>query len=347
MRARVVRDHEGVVPVDLDVAPHVRDGTLREGKLPQIDRVAGVAQVDECRPVRAPHDGVLAPRLRIRPPPEVVRDHAALAAQVVDRHEGDEVDFAAGEAARFTLLALPLLAAHCLQIRCFVDDRALRLPPVGRAAEDESRALEEVGAGCTHHRDIPSDRDRHAVEVEGAAGSEVGDLRPLARLIPAKREATADPATDQGGSRDQIVTGGGDRHAETGEGSGGFGQDSVRERPVAGSLCSRTDLTGPGEVVHGAGALPAQGSSREDFASRHRHAGSQRRGSGIGGIETACRGPGAGLSVEDVHRTGLEVGLTGPGNQRDPPARGTDGQKVSLDVQGRAESGPVRQVPGP
>ena len=231
MRAGVVRDHECVIRVDLDVAPHVGDGTLREGKLSQIDRIAGVAQVDECRRVRAPHDGVLAPRLRIRPPPEVVRDHAALAAQVVDRHEGDEVDLAAGEAARFTLLALPLLAEHGFQSGSLVDDRALRLPPVGGAAEEESGALEEVCAGCTHHRHIPSDRDREAIEVEGPSGSEGGDFGPLAGFVPAIRETPSEPAAGKRGPHYDIVAVRGDRHAETGSGDGLGRPDGLSQRP--------------------------------------------------------------------------------------------------------------------
>ena len=138
----------------------------------------------------------------------------------MDRHEGDEVDLAAREAARFTLLVLPFLAAQCFQSRRVVDDRALRRPPVDSAAEEESGALEEVGAGCTHHRNIPSDRDREAVEVEGPSGSEVGDLGPLAGFVPAIRETAPEPAAGKRGPHHDIVAVRGDRHAETGSGDG-------------------------------------------------------------------------------------------------------------------------------
>jgi len=92
-------DDEGVVGVDLDVPPQ---GARRfGGHVGHEERVEGVGNVDEGGPVRPAHDHVLRAVDRVHPAPDVVGFSAA---QLVERHEGHQVDVLAGELARHPVL---------------------------------------------------------------------------------------------------------------------------------------------------------------------------------------------------------------------------------------------------
>ncbi len=73
--ARSLADDEGVVAVDLHVPPIAVDGV--GGQVADVDRVGGVADVDEGRPAAAPHQDVLGSGHGIRPPPAIGSRSAA------------------------------------------------------------------------------------------------------------------------------------------------------------------------------------------------------------------------------------------------------------------------------
>ena len=85
--ARVVRDHQGVIPQHLHVAPGVPPAALGLGELAQIDRLSGVGDIHERGPLRAAYHGVLATGVGVGPAPDVVHHGASGAAQVLHREE--------------------------------------------------------------------------------------------------------------------------------------------------------------------------------------------------------------------------------------------------------------------
>ena len=87
MLARVVRDDEHVVVVDLHVPPHGHVRSLRHRQATEVERRARVGHVDKGGLVRHTNEHDLATALGVGPTPHVIGVDAALGLHVTERDE--------------------------------------------------------------------------------------------------------------------------------------------------------------------------------------------------------------------------------------------------------------------
>ena len=92
-------DDEGVIPVDLDIAP--QGARRRRGQVGHEERIQRVGDVDEGGAVGPAHDHVFGAIRRVDPAPDVV---GVSTAEHVQAEEGDQVDVLAGVPSRHPVL---------------------------------------------------------------------------------------------------------------------------------------------------------------------------------------------------------------------------------------------------
>ena len=170
--SRAVGDDEGVVPVDLDVAPRARVRPLRHHHAAHVAGRLRVGDVDEGGRVAQPHQRVLAPGLGVRPSPDVVGHHAGIAAHLADRHERQDVHGGAVERPGAAVLAGHRAADGRVVGRLHEDLGDLG-PAVIRRLEDVHRAQAPVPPRSLHRGHGAVGRDLRA-----EAAPDFRDLRP-------------------------------------------------------------------------------------------------------------------------------------------------------------------------
>ena len=334
---RVVRHDEGVVGVDLHVAPQVGGRPPGEGKVPEIDGIPGVRHVDEGGPVESSEDRVLASGLRVHPAPDVAHHDPARAADFTGGEEGDEVHLGAVEAGDRTVVgASHLFARDRGQAGlALVDGGGCAPRAAGVPLEHEPDALEELGAGGPDHGEAVASGHRvaHESHQPPCFPLQYGLFAPLA-VVPraedvrcAREGVRARRSYHESPSRPgERITEEGRRRRRRGPDRPGLGPRPVRVRREAENGPLR--LVGERRAEERLAVLEHCGQAGHDAAGRR-----QTR-------DLIPRGPG---SAEHVARPCLRRGRRGELAERER-SRGAHQSQVALHADGGPETGVRRGV---